>query len=178
MIARHTSKSESRRSRRPTVLALINCLLSGSRPAPKVLTPADLDLPDGDGTRRVGREARRGKRVSSHVSFSGSCCARLLNSVWARRGKCYLSYSIVPTVFRYLYKIIWRSGRDSNPRYAFDVYSLSRRAPSTTRPPLRRNPIVAVSGVNRVHIPSHWRRLPIARQRTRQGVLYLSLIHI
>ena len=31
----------------------------------------------------------------------------------------------------------WRSGRDSNPRYAFDVYSLSRRAPSTTRPPLR-----------------------------------------
>lgn len=32
---------------------------------------------------------------------------------------------------------VWRSGRDSNPRYAFDVYSLSRRAPSTTRPPLR-----------------------------------------
>ncbi len=31
----------------------------------------------------------------------------------------------------------WRSGRDSNPRYAFGVYSLSRRAPSTTRPPLR-----------------------------------------
>jgi hypothetical protein len=34
-------------------------------------------------------------------------------------------------------KTAWRSGRDSNPRYAFDVYSLSRRAPSTTRPPLR-----------------------------------------
>ena len=32
---------------------------------------------------------------------------------------------------------VWRSGRDSNPRYAFGVYSLSRRAPSTTRPPLR-----------------------------------------
>ena len=31
----------------------------------------------------------------------------------------------------------WRSGRDSNPRWAFDPYSLSRRAPSTTRPPLR-----------------------------------------
>ena len=31
----------------------------------------------------------------------------------------------------------WRSGRDSTPRYAFGVYSLSRRAPSTTRPPLR-----------------------------------------
>ncbi len=26
--------------------------------------------------------------------------------------------------------------RDSNPRYACDVYTLSRRAPSTTRPPL------------------------------------------
>ena len=31
----------------------------------------------------------------------------------------------------------WRRGWDSNPRYAFDVYSLSRGAPSTTRPPLR-----------------------------------------
>ncbi len=31
----------------------------------------------------------------------------------------------------------WRSRRDSNPRYAFDVYTLSRRAPSTTRPLLR-----------------------------------------
>ncbi len=32
----------------------------------------------------------------------------------------------------------WRRGRDSNPREAFDLYSLSRGAPSTTRPPLRR----------------------------------------
>ena len=31
----------------------------------------------------------------------------------------------------------WRRRRDSNPRYAFGVYSLSRRAPSTTRPRLR-----------------------------------------
>ncbi len=31
----------------------------------------------------------------------------------------------------------WRRERDSNPRYAFDVNTLSRRAPSTTRPPLR-----------------------------------------
>ena len=28
-------------------------------------------------------------------------------------------------------------GWDSNPRYAFDVYTLSRRAPSTARPPIR-----------------------------------------
>ena len=32
---------------------------------------------------------------------------------------------------------IWRTGRDSNPRYAFDVYSLSRGALSTTQPPVR-----------------------------------------
>lgn len=38
------------------------------------------------------------------------------------------------------FKVQWRSGRDSNPRYGFAVYSLSRRAPSTTRPPLRMNP--------------------------------------
>src|SRR4029453_2763548 len=38
--------------------------------------------------------------------------------------------------------VIWRSGRDSNPRYGFAVYSLSRRAPSTTRPPLRRTGLV------------------------------------
>ena len=31
----------------------------------------------------------------------------------------------------------WRRGRDSNPRYGIAVYSLSRGAPSATRPPLR-----------------------------------------
>jgi hypothetical protein len=34
----------------------------------------------------------------------------------------------------------WRRGWDSNPREAFDLYSLSRGAPSTTRPPLRCRP--------------------------------------
>jgi hypothetical protein len=33
--------------------------------------------------------------------------------------------------------LIWRRGRDSNPRWAFNPYSLSRGAPSATRPPLR-----------------------------------------
>ena len=31
----------------------------------------------------------------------------------------------------------WRRRRDSNPRWAYDPYSLSRGAPSTTRPRLR-----------------------------------------
>src|SRR5579859_6558030 len=34
--------------------------------------------------------------------------------------------------------VLWRMGWDSNPRYAFDVYTLSRRAPSTARPPIQR----------------------------------------
>jgi hypothetical protein len=33
--------------------------------------------------------------------------------------------------------ILWRRERDSNPRRAFDPYTLSRGAPSTTRPSLR-----------------------------------------
>ena len=33
--------------------------------------------------------------------------------------------------------LIWRRGRDSNPRNAINVYTLSRRAPSATRPPLQ-----------------------------------------
>ena len=32
--------------------------------------------------------------------------------------------------------MVWRRERDSNPRYGVTAYSLSRRAPSTTRPPL------------------------------------------
>ena len=34
---------------------------------------------------------------------------------------------------------IWRRERDSNPRYAINVYTLSRRAPSATRTPLQRS---------------------------------------
>lgn len=30
----------------------------------------------------------------------------------------------------------WRTEGDSNPRYAYHVYTLSRRAPSTARPPV------------------------------------------
>src|SRR5690606_15087379 len=38
--------------------------------------------------------------------------------------------------FGLLWKIRWRTEGDSNPRYAMNVYTLSRRAPSTTRPPV------------------------------------------
>ena len=34
----------------------------------------------------------------------------------------------------------WRRGRDSNPRYPFEVHTLSKRARSATPPPLRNRP--------------------------------------
>ena len=38
---------------------------------------------------------------------------------------------------RRAFLLIWRRERDSNPRYAINVYTLSRRAPSAAQPPLR-----------------------------------------
>ena len=45
----------------------------------------------------------------------------------------------------------WRRGRDSNPRYAYHVYSLSRGAPSTTRPPLRERKSLIITQRNGKH---------------------------
>ena len=45
----------------------------------------------------------------------------------------HLSYKKNP--HRYV-RIKWRTGRDSNSRWALDPNTLSRRAPSTTRPPV------------------------------------------
>lgn len=52
----------------------------------------------------------------------------------------------------------WRTEGDSNPRYALNVYTLSRRAPSTARPPVRcviskekRQPAILASPVERQH---------------------------
>jgi hypothetical protein len=42
--------------------------------------------------------------------------------------------------------LFWRRERDSNPRRAFDPYTLSRGAPSTTRPSLRGERNLAASG--------------------------------
>jgi hypothetical protein len=41
------------------------------------------------------------------------------------------------SVSKWVVAVIWRRERDSNPRRAFDPYTLSRGAPSTTRPSLR-----------------------------------------
>ena len=70
--------------------------------------------------------AQRVEVAESEVRIMGSK-SRLLQTLTANGG-----VNVVPTQ-----GLKWRSGRDSNPRYAFGVYSLSRRAPSTTRPPLR-----------------------------------------
>lgn len=41
-----------------------------SRPAPKALILADIDLPDGDGAWRIGREVHRGVRIGSRLALS------------------------------------------------------------------------------------------------------------
>ena len=53
-------------------------------------------------------------------------------------------------------KTKWRRERDSNPRYPVRVYTLSRRAPSTTRPPLH---CVTMQGRGEA-LPAGGERLP------------------
>ena len=64
----------------------------------------------------------------------------------------------------------WRRGRDSNPRYAFGVHTLSRRAPSTTRTPLQivpvkthRTPMRLRCRCYRLSPPAPLIRVPLAR---------------
>lgn len=87
---------------------------------------------DGGGYRRdhLRAFAQRVEVGEGHVRIMGSKGELLRALTSVSSGK---SAGIgVPTL-----GLKWRSGRDSNPRYGFAVYSLSRRAPSTTRPPLR-----------------------------------------
>ncbi len=42
-----------------------------------------------------------------------------------------------PANYAGAFSFIWRRERDSNPRYAINVYTLSRRAPSATQPSLQ-----------------------------------------
>ena len=55
----------------------------------------------------------------------------------------------------------WRSRRDSNPRYGVTVYTLSRRAPSTTRPLLRMSVCANSALIERGQARSD--RAPLAR---------------
>ena len=88
--------------------------------------------PDGGGYRRdhLRALAQRVEVGDDEVRIMGSKSDLLRTLVAAEGGKS-AGVGVPARVLK------WRSGRDSNPRYAFDVYSLSRRAPSTTRPPLR-----------------------------------------
>ncbi len=65
----------------------------------------------------------------------GPCTTKRRSSgylIWRRgRQRCGVFRTVGTTVE------VWRRERDSNPRWAFDPYALSRGAPSTTRPSLR-----------------------------------------
>ena len=61
------------------------------------------------------------------------CFGRL--NEFARTGRARAGYRPARTLGCLL--AVWRTGRDSNPRTAINRYTLSRRAPSTARPPVR-----------------------------------------
>ncbi len=83
---------------------------------------------EGGGYRRdhLRALAQRVEVAEGEVRIMGSK-SRLLQTLVAGSG-----VNSVPTQ-----GLKWRRARDSNPRYAINVYTLSRRAPSTTRTALR-----------------------------------------
>ena len=85
--------------------------------AQRGITPGILPFALRAALKRVQNRSRRFCRTllsGSHPLYSG----------YKKTGKS-----------RFLY--IWRRERDSNPRYAINVYTLSRRAPSATQPSLQ-----------------------------------------
>jgi site-specific DNA recombinase len=87
---------------------------------------------DGGGYRRdhLRALAQRVEVAETEVRIMGSK-SRLLQDA-LRRFRREIGVNSVPTQ-----GLKWRRGWDSNPREPFEPYSLSRGAPSTTRPPLR-----------------------------------------
>ena len=78
-------------------------------------------LPDAPHSRMVGSTLKRKRSIKQ----------KYRNSLELR----YFSFSMYPLTF--LSESLLRRERDSNPRYAFGVYTLSRRASSATRAPLQ-----------------------------------------
>ncbi len=87
---------------------------------------------DGGGYRRdhLRALAQRVEVADKEVRIMGSK-SDLLQTLTAAAGVKPATPGVRSSVLK------WRRGRDSNPRWAFDPYALSRGAPSTTRPPLR-----------------------------------------
>ena len=98
---------------------------------------------------------RTGKTGGSQpIMLLLTVCA--INSVVMREQKRERRLLPVKTPIKSL--TTWRTEGDSNPRYALNVYTLSRRAPSTARPPVRcviskekRQPTILASPVERQH---------------------------
>ena len=71
---------------------------------------------------------------ASPLTRLGAKCS--VSRIWSNPGFSF-RYTKKTPPYMEASLFIWRRRRDSNPRYAINVYSLSRGAPSATRPLLR-----------------------------------------
>ena len=69
-------------------------------------------------------------------AYFGDFCPTGMAVGWEVSGYNTIPGAGTRICYRFLWQK-WRRGRDSNPRWGISPYSLSRGAPSATRPPLR-----------------------------------------
>ncbi len=96
--------------------------------------PSSYRLAEREGLLGAMRLALRAAVCDGVVSAGAACLGSNHRSVSRLRIRLRRAIKNGPTRGPVL--IAWRRGRDSNPRYGVTVYTLSRRAPSTARPPL------------------------------------------
>ena len=109
-------------------------------------TPQQENRPDPHTSPSASHDARRQTRQRlpslEIVSRIGRGPERTLRTIGAphrkaaqRKGGPYDGQPLPKSSLLNKINDIWRRGWDSNPRYGVTVYTRSRRAPSTTRPP-------------------------------------------
>ena len=100
------------------------------------------------GTGRLRSTQRRGEKGAPVVR-------KVSENAWERHPSFSLLWYVLWYDFSNLLFLLnyWRRGRDSNPRWAFNPYSLSRGAPSAARPPLRNDWRIPKGEITRKSVP-------------------------
>ncbi len=83
-----------------------------------------------DARARAKKESTWRRDAQRHAWASKKKATRMAGGLFSLRQK---NRRLPESIYR---NHVWRTEGDSNPRYAINVYTLSRRAPSTTRPPV------------------------------------------